>query len=291
MKKTKLIMASALLVGLCGCTDAQAKLKDSSTAVMAVGSQNITKGEIYTVLSSAYGANAVINDAVSRICAAEVEVTDEMRTEAEGSLESMKALYDDSFLNYLESSGMSEEDYLNEVILPGLQADELPKRYIDENYDSLVEKYHPVLATVLDFTSEEDANKALSALRDGSKNAEEAAVDCNSTSSGLPAVYTIEDTTYDAVVTGIIRNSSPDDGWAMVTGTDGAFHILHVDNNDPATMKEAVTEKLAGLSAVSTDVMTYYFKKYGFHVYDKPLYDELKENYPGYLVQDIKDGE
>ena len=121
MKKTNLIMASALLVGLCGCTDAQAKLKDSSTAVMAVGSQNITKGEIYTVLSSAYGANAVINDAVSRICAAEVEVTDEMRTEAEGSLESMKALYGDSFLNYLESSGMSEEDYLNEVILPGQQ--------------------------------------------------------------------------------------------------------------------------------------------------------------------------
>ena len=157
MKKTKLLMASALLVGLCGCTDAQAKLKDSSTAVMSVGSQNITKGEIFSVLSSAYGANAVINDAVSRICAAEVEITDEMRTEAEGSLESMKALYGDSFQNYLESSGMSEEDYINEVILPGLQADKLPKRYIDENYDELAEKYHPVQATVLDFTSEEDA--------------------------------------------------------------------------------------------------------------------------------------
>ena len=121
MKKTKLLMASALLVGLCGCTDAQAKLKDSSTAVMSVGSQNITKGEIFSVLSSAYGANAVINDAVSRICAAEVEITDEMRTEAEGSLESMKALYGDSFQNYLESSGMSEEDYINEVILPSQQ--------------------------------------------------------------------------------------------------------------------------------------------------------------------------
>ena len=61
MNTKKLIMASALLVGLCGCTDAQAKLKDSSTAVMAVGSQNITKGEIYSVMSSAYGAGVVIN--------------------------------------------------------------------------------------------------------------------------------------------------------------------------------------------------------------------------------------
>ena len=291
MNTKKLIMASALLVGLGGCTDAQAKLKDSSTAVMAVGSQNITKGEIYSVMSSAYGAGVVINDALARICAAEVEVTDEMRAEAEGSLESMKALYGESLQNYLESSGMTEEDYINEVILPGLQADELPKRYIADNYDALAEKYHPVQATVLDFTSEEDANAALGALRDGSKNAEEAAVDFNSTSSGLPSIYTIEDTVYDAVVTGIIRNGSPDDGWAMATGTDGTFHILHVDNNDPATMKEAVTEKFASLSAVSNDVMSYYFKKYGFHVYDKPLYDDLKENYPDYLVQDIKEDE
>ncbi|MBR2828960.1 MAG: hypothetical protein IKE68_00245, partial [Solobacterium sp.] len=177
MNTKKLIMASALLVGLCGCTDAQAKLKDSSTAVMAVGSQNITKGEIYSVMSSAYGAGVVINDALARICAAEVEVTDEMRAEAEGSLESMKALYGESLQNYLESSSMTEEDYINEVILPGLQADELPKRYIADNYDALAEKYHPVQATVLDFTSEEDANAALGALRDGSKNAEEAAVD------------------------------------------------------------------------------------------------------------------
>ena len=189
MKKINLVLAAMLAIApLAGCTDAEAKLKDSSNVVMKVGSKTITKGDMYALMKSSAGAPTAINEATRIISAQEIEVTDDMKNTAQSTLDSYKALYGDSFASYLETSGMTEDEYVNDYLLPSLQAEQLVDKYITEDMEALVAKYSPVKATVIKFSTKEDAEKALSELKDGSKTPEEAAEENNSDTSSYICV-------------------------------------------------------------------------------------------------------
>ena len=45
---------------------------------------------------------------------------------------------------------------------------------------------------------------------------------------------------------------------------------------------------LQKINQVSADASTYFFKKHNFHIYDKTIYDAIKDKYPDILVQDMK---
>jgi hypothetical protein len=86
----------------------------------------------------------------------------------------------------------------------------------------------------------------------------------------------------------VIFSATPADGWTYVPSSDGTtFDVVKVVENDPDNMKEEVLESLAAISNVQNDSTTYFFKKYGFHIYDKTLYDSVSMNYPDNLVQDL----
>lgn len=294
MKKNTILLTAALLAvsPLAGCTDAQAKLKDSSTALFSVGSKTVTKGDLFSKMVADSGASQVTSDAMKVISSKEIEITDDMQSSAESTLSSYKSLYGDSFSSYLESAGMSEDDYLNDYLIPSLQAEQLPEKYLTENWKNVVKLYTPVKATVLEFTDSTDAEAALSELKDGSKTAAEAASGHNSSSDGETKIYTIEDTDLDSIVRTVITSNTPDDGWTEVPASDGStYYVVRVDDDDPNNFKDECIETLKDLDQVSSDSTTYFFKKYGFHVYDKTIYDALSEDYPDYLVQVMEDSD
>ena len=116
MKKFTAMMAAAVLAGtLAGCSDAQAKLKDSNTVLITIGNKNITKGDVYSILNSTYGASTAVTNGNKIIAAAEVEATDEMKKQAEETLENYKSVYGDTFTTYLEQTGMTEEEYTDRL--------------------------------------------------------------------------------------------------------------------------------------------------------------------------------
>ena len=289
MKKAKAALAGALLVtALSGCTDAVAKLKDSNTVLVTVGSKTITKGDVYTILNTTYGASTAITNANNIIAGAEVEATDEMRKTAEETLKNYKDIYGDTFTTYLEQTGMTEEEYVEQLIL-SLQAEKLTQNYIDENYDTLFALYTPVKATILEFSNSEDSDAALSELKDGSKTPAEAAAAHNSSSTGSSVIYTKESTTLDSMVRSVLFALTPDDGWAQIPSSDGSAYILvRVDENGSEALKEDATATFKSLSQISDDSTAYYFTKYGFHIWDKTLYDSVASDYPNCLVQDLK---
>ena len=53
-------------------------------------------------------------------------------------------------------------------------------------------------------------------------------------------------------------------------------------------MKDDVDTILQKIKQVSADASTYFFKKHNFHIYDKTIYDAIKDKYPDILVQDMK---
>lgn len=293
MKNTNLLLASLLLVTpLAGCSDAQANLKDGSTVLVKVGKEKITKEKLFQLMNSTSGAATVIADATKTISSAEVEVTDEMKENAENTLASYKSMYGDTFNSYLEQNNMSEDDYLNKNLIPALQAEKLPELYIEQNWKKVIKLYEPVKATVLEFTSSDDANNALSALKDGSKTPAEAASENNSSSSGESKIYTLDDTDLDSTANSVITNGSPDDGWSMVPTTSGdTVYVIRVDDNNPDNFKDEAITKLTSIDNISSDANTYFFKKYKFHIYDITIYNAISSDYPDYLVQNLKDSD
>ncbi|MDO4413769.1 MAG: hypothetical protein Q4C20_01685 [Erysipelotrichaceae bacterium] len=286
--KIKVILSAAALMTLAGCTDASAKLPDSSTAVFSVGNKTVTKGDIYAMLNSSYGASVAVTNANKVISREEIEVTDEMREQAESTLESYKTYYGDTFTTYLEQMGITDEEYLNDSLIPSLQAEKLSGKYIEENFDKIVSMYTPLKATLLSFSSEDDANAALSELKDGSKDAATAAKDHNSTSTGESKIYTIESTDIDSTVRTVLNSSKPEDGWTMVPASDSSSYVvLKVDDNDPNNFKDEAIETLSSVENINNDSTTYWFKKYGFHIYDKAVYDAVAADYPDNLVQNL----
>lgn len=293
MKNTNLLLASLLLITpLAGCSDAQANLKDGSTVLVKVGKEKITKEKLFQLMNSTSGAATVIADATKTISSAEVEVTDEMKENAENTLASYKSMYGDTFNSYLEQNNMSEDDYLNKNLIPALQAEKLPELYIEQNWKKVIKLYEPVKATVLEFTSSDDANNALSALKDGSKTPAEAASENNSSSSGESKIYTLDDTDLDSTAHSVITNGSPDDGWSMVPTTSGdTVYVIRVDDNNPDNFKDEAITKLTSINNISSDANTYFFKKYKFHIYDITIYNAISSDYPDYLVQNLKDSD
>lgn len=288
---TRLLLASLLLITpLAGCSDAQANLKDGGTVLLKVGKEKITKENLFQLMNSTAGASTVIANATKAISEQEVEVTDDMKDNAQNTLDSYKSMYGDTFTTYLEQNNMSEEDYLNRNLIPSLQAEKLTELYIEQNWDNVIELYEPVKATVLEFEDKDSAQSALSALKDGSRTPQEAASENSSTSTGESKLYTLDDTDLDSTVSSVITGGTPDDGWSLVPTTSGdKVYLIRIDDNDPENYRDEVIETLSGKSNVSSDATTYFFKKYGFHIYDITVYNAVSADYPDYMVQNIKD--
>lgn len=288
MKKSLSILGSALLVlsTLSGCTDAEAKLSDSNTVIMTIGNTKVTKGQVYTTLYANYGATLAVTNAKHVIAEDLIETTDEMTEQAETLIESYKSYYGDAFTTMLETSNMTEDEY-KESYITSVKTGQLTDLYIEDNFDVLVEEYAPVQATVLSFSDTDNANSALSALKDGTMTASEAASEYDSNTSGDSEVITIEDTSsYDTEALALIRSLTPDDGWSQVTSSSSdTVYLIHVDSNDATEFKDEFIASIDALDDVKDDAITYYFTKYNFHIYDINLYTSISNDYPEAIVQ------
>ncbi len=288
MKKITAICSAAMVLSLLsGCSDATASLKNGSETLMKVGKTAITKQQVYDIMYNYAGSTQVVSDATKVITSQEVEVTDEMKESAQSTLDMYKMIYSDSFASYLEDAGLTEEDYINDYLIPSLQAEKLTDLYIDECYDTLLERYKPIKATVLKFTDTDTANSALSALKDGTMTAEEAVNEFETDSTGNSEIITI-DSTYDSVAMAALRAASPDDGWMIVSASYGTdVYVMHLDENNTDSIKDEITESFAGISDINDQATAHYFEKYGFHVYDIDLYKALRDSNPTLLTQEV----
>ncbi|MCI5723799.1 MAG: hypothetical protein MR283_07295 [Erysipelotrichaceae bacterium] len=279
----------ALLATLAGCSDAVAKLNDSSEVIFSVGNKTVTKGDVFTLMKQNAGATTVINDANKAIAIAEVEVTDEMKQSAQSSLDSYKSLYGDTFASYLKNNNLDEDTYLNDYLIPSLQAQELTKQYIDENFDSIVDTYKPVKATIITFNSQSDADAALADLKGGNTDFVAVAAAHNATTVPSSTLYTSESTDLDGLARTIITSNSKDEDWTESPSSDGSsYFVIKVDEDDASKMKDEVVTAVQTVKQISADATTYFFKKHNFHIYDKTIYDAVKDQYPDNLVQDMK---
>lgn len=272
---------------LTGCSDAVAKLKDSKEVVLSIGKEIITKGDLFTSMKQSFGASTVNSMALKQITAIEVPIDDNMKKTAQDTLTSYKSMYGDGWGPYLAKIGMNEEQYINEYLVPAQQAKKLAEKYISDNFDAIVKKYQPVQATVVSFTSEQDANAALAELKGGNQDVVAVGKAHNSSNTLFQQIFTLNSKKIDALVRNAIQSQTVEAGWTSVKSSDGAsFNLVRVDSKDSNAFKTAAIDVFKKDQSITSDSNTFYFKKYNFHVYDKVIYDALKTDFPNTLVQD-----
>ena len=208
MKKILLIIASALLL-LTGCSDAHAKVNNPTEEIIKIGNKSITKEEVYNNLLTNYGSYFTITDATDKILDAEIEITDEMREEANSAIETYKAFYLEQWEEFLSYYGYSNEDEFINSIIRGERLTKLTEYYVYDQWDDLMDSYNPKKAIVLSFTDSDMANAALVELKKGT-DPQEVATAYASSLSGSSEIITSE-STYTTDVMAIVNTASIND--------------------------------------------------------------------------------
>lgn len=285
------LVAMLGLSGVClaGCGGRISQLSDASSPIVTVGNTNIKKGDAYNRLMKIAGGYTAVSDAKSVISNAEIPDSDEINETATSAMNNYKLQMGDRFNTYLETIGMTEEEYLSDVLIPSIKNSKLAEKYVTDNIDDVTGRFHPVLASIITVNSESVAENVAKALADDSADPSSVASDNGGTYTADAVVVTdhVSDsnTAYDSAVRDYLKSSDASNAWTTVDGSNGSYYVVKKSDT-------AVTSENAAAIAADTDVtseaMQYYFKKYNFEVYDSSLYNQIKETSPDYLVQDSK---
>lgn len=291
MKRSKAVLAGLCTLLLAGCSGAVTSVPDGSSKLFTVGSTTVTKNDEYELIKMASGPTLTLSAAKQLIYDEEIGVTDEIKEEAEETYESY-ASTSDSFEDTLKSYGYADKQaYIDDVLIPSLQSDALLEKYFEDAKDAIEEEYHPVLASIIQTDSEDNANKALEALKNGEDAAKVAAQygESDATYTGAEQIITTQDTTlptrlqnmlWETTETGVIDEVFSDD-----TSTDDVtYYVAVLVSKDYDENLDKIVDALSSVSQISTDCVVYYLKKYDFEVHDQYIFDYYKANNPEYLV-------
>lgn len=291
MKIRQLTALSLCALMLAGCSGAATSVPGSSEKLMTIGSKTYTKGDEYNLIKKINGPSLTLQAAQKLIYDEEIGETEEVKKEAQEMFDSYAAGME-GFEDQLKSYGYADaQDYINSVLVPSVQSEKLSIQYFTDAKEDIINEYKPVLATIIQTDSEDNANKAKAALEEGQdagKVAGEYAME-GATYKGEQKVISTLDTTLptrllnalqESSQTGVLNEIFSDD-----TSTDNKnYYVAVLDSTDYDANVDKIADALGSNSAVASQCTVYYLKKYDFQVHDQYIFDYFKANNPEYLV-------
>ena len=295
MKKLAMLLCcAAMLTTLSGCKDAVANISNGSEVLIQVGSTKITNEDLYQSLKSTNGATTTIQLVQDALAVKEgLSVTEEMKKEAAADLVKLKKDYggDEAFAEALASAGFeNDEDYLERVSYPDLLKGALLDKYLSENEEKILNQYHPIKAKVIEFSSQANADKALAAIKEGD-TLEEAFKKYGAekaTLTGKEVIYHAESSIANTVYTRLSSATKAEViKEVLADASESKWYITEITNLEPTSMVQEIFDELkVSATSLSTEMLETYLKKHNFSVHDIDIYNEIKTNYPSYLVSE-----
>lgn len=291
MKKLLCVCAAALLFTVSGCSDATTSVTDGSTSLITVGGTSITKEDVYTGLKTQGAVNSIINMVTELICDKEIPLTDEIKAEAQSTMDSFKGYVgEENWDAFIKNNGYaSEEDYFNQRVVLAARAGHITEKYLEEDWTNVVDVYKPRQVQIFVTDDEEKANQALEAIKGGKDVAEvveelggitdsyNGSVQTLSSQSGLPA------NVWGNITKVTENNTVLDEVQYNLDLT--AYYVVKVVGTDPEEFKETAIKGLASVTDIQNESFAFYLKKYNFNIYDIDIYNAFKTQAPQYLIQ------
>ncbi len=299
MKKllTMLVLAT-LVLGLAGCENATANISEKNTMLIKVGKTTLTKGQLYENMLNDDAANKVVAKALEMIAEAEIETTAEIQAKADEIYndyrQQIAATTEDDFAEAIKDYGFEDLDAFKAYCLNNAKSKELSNKYIEDNWDSIIEEYYPVKARLMYFNGSESmevamqtAETALAEVKAGADFETVAQKYSSNASQASEQLYTRNSESLDYnVLQFILGSTSPTLSQVITNKDSNGYYIVQITNANQAQLKDEFIALLQNDTSFGDNVVAHYFKKHNFVVYDIDVYNTIKENYPAYLVQE-----
>lgn len=291
MKKLLCVCAAALLFTVSGCSDATTNVTDASTALVSVGKTKITKENIYTGLKTQGAVNSIINRVTEIICDNEIPLTDEIKAEAQATMESFKGYVgEENWDNFIKGNGYaSEEDYFNQRVVLAARAGHITEKYLDEAWSKVASNTNPRQVQIFATDDEEKAKQALEAIKGGKevKAVIEELGGISEDYDGSTQTLTSESGLPTNVWGNIVKvtedNTVLDEVQYSLDLTK--YYVVKVIATNPDDFKETAIKALATSTNIQNEGFAYYLKKYNFNIYDIDIYNAFKTQAPQYIIK------
>ena len=279
----KIISLLTILLILVGCSsNSSTQITDKDDVLFKIEDTSVTKGEVYNMLRYQQVGQIIINDAQNMLVESKVELTDEIRAEAQEMLEESKEQFGDYFEAYYGRG--DDEELLETVFIPAVRQRKLLENYFEDNKDTIISEADPVKLNILYYDSQETAQNAIDLLNDGKSIADvldELGTTSNHGVSREKPTVIAKNKLDDVVVRfieseeGLLKNftKSP-----LMDVTEAKFYVVKLIEDD----NEALTEEYKGVfladQEAGSKVIVDLFKAANFEVYDQAIYDGIKAN-------------
>jgi hypothetical protein len=283
----KLITILAVLFLFTACVDIKVKVTKSSTQLITVGKQEITKGKLFKTFMNRYPSETVLRMATRNILDKEVPADTAIKATADAALKKMKDTLKTEFPGYLTSNGFeSETDYYDNELIVNAQTDALTSKFMTDNYNLIVTTYLPRKIRVIQTATSEIAVKAIAEIKNGA-NFEATALKYSSASyKGKIQIVTTQSTLFAEALSFATTRTVPGlTASPIADTTNKVFYVVQVTDADPSKFKDELLKTLKADTKYQEIALLSYFKAGNFKIYDKTVYDEFKTNYPTYLTQ------
>lgn len=285
MKKLFPLIVSLILLTACGNAQANISKKED---LFRVEKQTLTSEDLFNTMKRTDRATLVLQDAKEKM-SADVELTDEMKKEAQEQLDMFKDIFGDDFEKTLAQIGMKDEkEYLEKLVYPELRFNTLVQKYTEENFADIFEKHPARKAKVLEVDPKK-ADEALKAIKEEGidKVAEDFHVE-NSPFAGKEQVYFLsEESQLPAAISKYLKDTDKK-GLSDVVKSDAteSTYIIDIIAFEADDLKETLIEQYGQNQEIKEEITQELFRKHDFKVYDQTVYDNLLEHFPKYLNEE-----
>ena len=284
MKKILALICTGVL--LVGCSSSSAvhyntEVTDGDNTIVSGDDISISKNDVYHYLLQQYGSSEILSLAMTYI--ADQEITDEAQ---------IQAGIDEQVASYTESLSMSFEEYaiqcgyenaqayIDDVITDGVKQNLLLDKYIDENYDDLVDAYKIKYLKLITLDTESAALSIIEQVQDGS---DFDTLMSENSGSDLGMVSTDTSDLDDKIIDNL--DNFTEDGIydEVIKTSDSKYAVVYVYNSDESELTDEIKENMTSISDMSSKMETHYLRKYNFDVYEQALKDEIAESNEDYF--------
>ena len=192
---------------------------------------------------------------------------------------------EDKLLEYVKSNGFDSIDsYKAEMIEPSVKQTLMIQKYIEENFDTLAEKYGYAYIRYFSVDNESDAISYIGKIDNGEMTFEDAANEATGSVPDKKLTYTKASTsTVDSSIAKMSTSFTTEGMYSVpVALSDGKYAVINVMDTDRQANKDAIVTSLLAITDVTSEAEAHYLKAYQFEVFEKGLTEDIKginENY------------